>query len=81
VANLYVVFRLEAVEGEPRADGEESFAAGFYTRAEAEGIAGLSAMSRWAIERAWSVPPAQGLRREPAREGLQRPGHTLFGRW
>ena len=39
-SNIYVVFRLDAIAGEPRPDGEESFDAGFFTRAEIEGEAG-----------------------------------------
>ena len=39
-SNIYVVFRLDAIAGEPRPDGEESFDAGFFTRAEIEGAHG-----------------------------------------
>jgi len=79
MANLYTVFRLDAVDGEPRPDFEESFDAGFFSVEEARELQGLSGISLWAIERAVRLGPAPGLRLEAEREGLQRAGHTLFG--
>jgi ADP-ribose pyrophosphatase YjhB (NUDIX family) len=76
VSNIYVVFRLEAVSGEPRADGLESFDAGFFAPGEIEQLPEVSAMSRWAIEKALR---GGGFLREAEREGLHRPGFTLFG--
>ena len=78
-SNIYVVFRLDAIAGEPRPDGEESFDAGFFTRAEIEAKPGLSAMSLWAAAHAWNGAGGPALERIPERPGLQRPGHTLFG--
>jgi ADP-ribose pyrophosphatase YjhB (NUDIX family) len=78
-ANLYVVFRLEAAAGEPRPDGEESFAAGFFSRQEIAALPGLTATSAWAIDQAAERESLRGLMRVPPREGLHRPGHTLFG--
>lgn len=77
-ANLYVVFRLAAESGVPRPDGEESFAAEFVPRARIAGLPGLAAMSLWAIDTALAAPGEAGLRVEPPREGLQRPGQTIF---
>lgn len=80
VSNIYVVFRLEALAGEPRPDGEESFDACFLTRAEIEQRPGVSAMSLWAARKVWDGEATRGFHREPEIPGLQRPGHTLFGR-
>ena len=77
-ANIYVVFRLVAESGEPRPDGEESFAVEFVPRAAIAAREGISSMSLWAIETALAAPEAAGFAIEPAREGLQRPGQTIF---
>ena len=78
IANIYVVFRLVAEGGEPRPDGEESFAVEFVPRDEIASRPGVSSMSLWAIEAALGAPTAGGLNLEPHREGLHRPGHTIF---
>ena len=78
-ANVYTVFRLDAIAGEPRPDLEESFDAAYLTLDEARNLEGLSGISLWAIERAITLGDAPGLRLEAEREGLQRPGHSLFG--
>ncbi len=77
VANIYVVFRLEAESGEPRPDMEESFAVEFVPREQIPHRPGISSMSLWAIETALAAPHP-GLNIEPRREGLQRPGQTIF---
>ncbi|RLT35102.1 MAG: NUDIX domain-containing protein [Chloroflexi bacterium] len=79
VSNIYVVFRLEAVSGEPRADMDESFDAGFYTHEEIAAMPTVSSMSHWAIEQAMLAQTNPGLIVEPHREGLHRPGHTIYG--
>lgn len=78
IANIYVVFRLLAESGEPRPDGEESFDAQFVPRAEVVRLPGVSSMSLWAIQTALGAPFEGGMSIEPPREGLQRPGHTIF---
>ncbi len=78
IANIYVVFRLLAEAGEPRPDGEESFDAQFVPRAEVGRLPGVSSMSLWAIRTALGAPLEGGMSIEPPREGLQRPGHTIF---
>jgi ADP-ribose pyrophosphatase YjhB (NUDIX family) len=79
-SNIYVVFRLEAsATGEPTPDGQESFAAGFFTREEIAELPGVSAMTHWAVEKAVTIETSRGFTREAPRDGLQRPGHTLFG--
>lgn len=78
ISNIYVVFRLLAESGDPRPDNEESFSAEFVPRDRVTERPGLSAMSIWAIETALSAPPTGGLGLEPFRDGLHRPGHTIF---
>lgn len=79
VSNLYVVFRLEAIEGQPRGDGQESFDAGFFSQAEILDMEGVSAMSHWAIEKALGAESHGGFQLQAYREGLHRPGFTLYG--
>ena len=78
IANIYVVFRLEAVGGAPRPDNEESFPVEFVHRDQIAQREGLSSMSLWAIETALGAPHQAGMAIEAAREGLQRPGQTIF---
>ena len=78
IANIYVVFRLEAVGGAPRPDNEESFSVEFVHRDQIAQREGLSSMSLWAIETALGAPHQAGMAIEAAREGLQRPGQTIF---
>ena len=78
IANIYVVFRLEAVGGAPRPDNEESFSVEFVHRDQIAQREGLSSMSLWAIETALGAPHQGGMSIEAAREGLQRPGQTIF---
>jgi ADP-ribose pyrophosphatase YjhB (NUDIX family) len=77
-SNIYVVFCLDAIAGEPRPDGEESFAAGFFSRSEMTDMPGISAMSMWAIDKAANASRASGLLHEEPPEGF-RPGATIFG--
>jgi ADP-ribose pyrophosphatase YjhB (NUDIX family) len=77
-ANIYVVFRLEAIDGEPRPDGIESFAAAFFGRHELSGVPELSAESHWAVDTAFAGRHRQGLAKLPATHD-PRPGRSLFG--
>lgn len=79
VSNIYVVFRLDAVSGDPRPDMDETFDAGFYTHEEIANMPTVSSMSHWAIEQALLTQSQRGLLFEPPREGLHRPGNTFFG--
>lgn len=80
VSNIYVVFRLEALEGEPRGDGQESFDAAFFQLDDIARMgADVSAMTHWAIEKAQCAARHGGFQLQPYREGLHRPGFTLFG--
>jgi 8-oxo-dGTP diphosphatase len=76
VANIYVVFRLVAEGGMPRPDLEESFDVQFVHRDRVADWPGVAALSLWAIDAALAAPP--GLAIEAARDGLQRPGQTIF---
>jgi ADP-ribose pyrophosphatase YjhB (NUDIX family) len=77
-ANLYVVFRLEAVSGEPRFDGHETTGAGYFSLDEMDRMDGVQALSLWAIRMAFANPPGSGLL---AGQGdiEVRPGWSLFG--
>ncbi len=77
-ANLYVVFRLEAISGEPRFDGEETTGAGFFSLAEMDRMEGVQALSLWAIRMALDNPPGSGLVSGQADIEV-RPGWSLFG--
>lgn len=78
VANLYVVFWLEWISGEPRGDGVESLDAGFFTVPELEEKMGMQAMSLWAIKMALARGYGSGfISHLDAFE--PRPGWSVFG--
>lgn len=77
-ANIYVVFRLEPVSGEPQCDGLETLAAGYYDLQQAEDLMGLQSMSLWAFKLALALEQGRGFRQiEDAFR--MRPGWSLFG--
>jgi len=78
-ANIYVVFRLEALSGNPRPDGVETFDAGFYTLEEAERLPGLSVESLWFARTALLAAHRSGFTYEAPVDLEQRPGRSLFG--
>ena len=79
-ANIYVVFRLALVSGEPRFDGVETIGAGFFGVGELERMEGVQGFSMWAIKRALEVPVGAGLTLEQGGVSIGRPGWSLFGR-
>ncbi|MCH8280787.1 MAG: NUDIX domain-containing protein [Chloroflexi bacterium] len=79
VANIYVVFRLEPVSGEPRYDGEETIGAGYFSLEEMGRMEGVQGFSTWAIHRALATPRGAGFTLEDTELTRQRPGWTLFG--
>ena len=79
VANIYVVFRLEPVSGEPRYDGEETIGAGYFSLEELGRMEGVQGFSTWAIHRALATPRGAGFTLEDTELTRQRPGWTLFG--
>jgi len=76
-ANVYVIFRLTPLEGEPRADGDEITGVGFFSPAEIAGMEKVQSLSKWAIRAALARPDGFERVAEPA--DLARPGYTLFG--
>ena len=77
-ANLYMVFRLEAVSGEPVHDGVETMSAGYFSLDEMATMEGVQSLSLWAVRLALAHPPAAGF--VPDTEAFQlRPGQSLFG--
>ena len=77
--NLYVVFRLDYVEGEPQVDHDEIADAGFYTLDEMANMEAVQGLSRWAIEQALVADAHSGLHPASGDPGLGRPGWQLFG--
>jgi ADP-ribose pyrophosphatase YjhB (NUDIX family) len=78
-ANIYVIFRLDLVGGEPRAEGEETRAAGFFSLDEMAAMEQVQGLSRWAIEKALATPLDAGLTVSLDGPGAGRPGWHLFG--
>lgn len=78
--NIYVVFRLDYLDGEPASDGEETLGAGFYSLDEMAQMEAVQGLSRWAIEKALHANGDGGLIAEHGAAGLSnRPGWQLFG--
>jgi ADP-ribose pyrophosphatase YjhB (NUDIX family) len=77
VNNLYMIFRLNYISGEPQFDGEETAAARFCSLAEMNEMTGVQNITRWGIEQALSTSPGTGLSRDKA--GESRPGWQVFG--
>ncbi len=78
-ANIYVVFRLDLVAGEPKFDGVETIGAGYFDLEEIERIEGVQGFSKWSIRRALEIPPGSGLTLEVGEINVGRPGWSLFG--
>jgi len=76
-ANVYVIFRLTPLEGEPHADGEEITGAGFFTLGDIAEMDKVQGLSQWAINSALSHSKGFTQVGEPA--DLARAGYTLFG--
>ncbi len=79
VANIYVVFRLEPVSGEPSFDGIETIGAGYFSVEELAQMDGVQAFSTWSVHRALTVPARSGLTLERSGVSIGRPGWSLFG--
>ncbi|MQG21296.1 MAG: NUDIX hydrolase [SAR202 cluster bacterium] len=80
-ANIYVVFRLDHIEGEPQHDGVETLGAGFFSLDEMEEMDKVQTLSTWSIQRALISIRESGLRPDLNREGVNMPGRgwSLFG--
>ena len=78
-ANVYVVFRLDLVSGEPRFDGVETIGAGYFGLTEIEEMEGVQGFSKWSIKRALELPAGSGFTLETGDVNIGRPGWSLFG--
>lgn len=76
-ANVYVIFRLLPLDGEPRADGEEITGSGFFSLDEIAQMDKVQSLSKWAINAA--LARQDGFRHVADPADLARPGYTLFG--
>lgn len=80
VANVYVVFRLQAISGEPTYDGHETIGAGYFSLADMAGMERVQALSIWAIRQALQTPVGSGFKPDPTSPAaLIGPGRSLFG--
>ena len=79
-ANVYVVFRLDPVSGEPTFDGDETVGAGYFSIEEIDQMENLQGFSRWSIERAFELPSGTGFTLETGGVTIGRPGWSLFGK-
>ena len=77
--NIYVVFRLLPVSGEPRYDGEESIGAGYFSLDEIAQMGRVQALSTWAIQQAFNTSMGTGLTLDQSAISPLRPGWSLFG--
>lgn len=78
-ANIYVVFRLELVSGEPM-PGEESMGAGYFSLEEMATMEKMQSLSVWAVQRTLTSPPGAGF--QPVQGSFSMPirsGWALFG--
>jgi ADP-ribose pyrophosphatase YjhB (NUDIX family) len=76
-ANVYVIFRLIPLGGEPQADGQEITGAGFFSLNEIAEMDKVQSLSKWAINAALARPDGFLLVDQPP--DLARPGYHLFG--
>ena len=79
VNNIYMIFRLDYVEGEPRFDGDETADAGFFSLEEMAAMKGVQGISRWGIQHALTSTPGAGLTPALVAPGAERPGWLLYG--
>ncbi len=77
-ANIYVVFRLTPISGEPSFDGDETIGAGYFSLDEIAEMERVQGLSIWAIRRALELPPAEGFGIDRSDDNLTRPGWMLF---
>ncbi len=77
--NIYIIFRLDLIEGEPKHDGVEIADAGFFSLDEIAAMDAVQGLSRWGIEQALVTEPGSGLTPDDGAPGAERPGWQLFG--
>lgn len=78
-ANIYVVFRLQPVSGEPQFDGVETIGAGYFSLEELDHMDNVQEFSMWSIRRALKLSLGSGFTLEQGGVGIGRPGWSLFG--
>ena len=76
-SNIYMIFRLDYVAGEPRYDSVETADAGFYSLDEMATMQGVQNISRWGIEQAILTIPGSGLTLDTT--GTRMPRWQVFG--
>ena len=76
-SNIYMIFRLEYVAGEPRYDGGETADAGVYSLDDMATMRGVQNISRWGIEQALQTNPGSGLTLDTT--GTRLPRWQVFG--
>lgn len=76
-SNVYVMFRLEPIAGEPACDGDEITGAGYFSMEEIAGMERVQNLSKFAIARALGDRP--GFTQAQAGSDPNRPGWVLFG--
>ena len=79
-ANIYVVFRLNPVSGEPTFDGDETIGAGYFSQADIAGMEQVQGLSIWSYQQALNSPPGAGLTLDQSPLSLSRREWSLFGR-
>ena len=78
--NIYLIFRLDYVSGEPAWDNDEIIGAGFYSLDEMARMEAVQGLSRWAIDKALRAETKGGLAMERGSGVMPaRPGWQLFG--
>ncbi len=78
-ANIYVVFRMDLISGEPRYDGDETLDAGFFSMDEISRMEQVQGFSLWSIQRALELPRGAGMTLDQTGLTTGRPGWSLFG--
>lgn len=74
--NVYVIFRLNPIDGEPIADGDEITGAGYFSLDEIATMDKVQSLTKWAIETALTQDTGFHRVRHPE---LDRPGYALYG--
>ena len=77
--NIYVIFRLDYVAGEPVFDGDEIADAGFFSLSEMAAMEGVQTLSKWGIEQALRAEAGSGLSIGEIDQRSQRGDWQLFG--
>ncbi len=77
--NIYLVFRLDYLSGEPSDADSEVMGAGFFSLEEMEQIPGVQGLSKWAIKKAMAADEGGSGLAPDSLGGPQRPGFSVFG--